>query len=98
MTTKPSGAAPTSSPKRARTRKPNSYIAKLHGIEQPVIVLAMTQKEAFAALIKLRETEDKDLIEAGKNDYTIIDTINPDQSKITDIAKPVSLRHAGERE
>jgi hypothetical protein len=42
-----------------------------------MIVVAHTQKDALAAVVTMKAASAADLIEAGKNGYTFIDTTAP---------------------
>ena len=62
---------------KTRTRKPQHFIARLTGAEQPVIVVAATHKAALAALVTFQPATAADLMDAGRRQLTIIDTTRP---------------------
>jgi hypothetical protein len=71
---KPATTSTTPSTKKTRIRRAHAFIGQISGEEQPVIILAPTQKAALAAILTLKAASDTDLIEAGKAGHRIIDT------------------------
>lgn len=70
----------TDATKKTRTRKPQYFVATVHGNSDPIIVVAPTYKAALAAVLTLKPATATDLVAAGRNGYAVIDTTAPDPS------------------
>jgi sarcosine oxidase gamma subunit len=89
MASRPSAAASTgtATAKRTRNRKPSHYVVRVRGEDNPTLVIAKTLKDALAAVVTVKVAEDTDLIAAGKNNWAILDTTAPAQTRLDDAAR-----------
>ncbi len=74
-TTEPGTTAATPA-KRTRATKPQYYSVTI-GTNEPVIVVAKTQKAALAAIVRISVAGAADLIDAGKSGRAVIDATKP---------------------
>ena len=70
---KPRTASTAKPARKSRIRQPHYYRVVIGGNE-PVIVIAKTQRAALEAIITITPADPSDLIEAGKAGRTVIDT------------------------
>jgi hypothetical protein len=69
--------------KKTRERKPQYFLARVVGNEMPIVMVAHTQKAAFAALVKLEIAEFDKVVDAVRKDCQIIDlTKDAAQSRV----------------
>jgi hypothetical protein len=74
-----------SAPKRPRKSVPKNFMARLHGVVYPILVVAKTKKIASETMLTLVEATAADLIEVGKKEFEIVDTLaDPTQILIDD--------------
>ena len=78
--------AGTPAAKKTRTRRPQAFIGRVTGSDNPVIIIAGSHKAALAALVKFGPAQQQDLIDAGKNDWTVIDATAV-KSNVTNITE-----------
>jgi hypothetical protein len=60
--------------RKARTTQPQSFVAVFHGESVPTLIIAKTQKSALDAAVTLRAATAQDLLQAGRENWAVIDT------------------------
>lgn len=85
MPKSPTPASGTSEPKtrKGRTTTPRHYkVTGLHSEDgNPTLVLAKTQADVLAHIINVTPATPEDLMDAGRSGWSLIDLVNPFQSK-----------------
>jgi hypothetical protein len=77
----------STTPKKARTRRPGHFIVKIEGVEQPVVVVATSHKNVVKALLTVTAASPADLMSAGRADYRLIDTTAPGRADLVEAQK-----------
>ena len=77
MAKKTADTATPAKPRKPRTSSPKHFIAKVHGANIPVIVVARTQVDAINALLTLTPATASDLMRAGAEGYPVLDLSAP---------------------
>ena len=67
--------------RKSRTLGVKHYLAKLYGVETPVIVVAKSEAEAIKALVTLRAASYEDMMTSGRLDHPVVDVTKTAESK-----------------
>jgi hypothetical protein len=73
MADKTSGSAAGTKKRKTRVLGVKHYLAKLYGVETPVIVVAKSEAEAIKALVTLRAASYEDMMASGRLDHPVVD-------------------------
>lgn len=71
----------TTSPKKPRQRKAQYFLASVTGDDHPTVIVAKSRKDALNAIVSLKSATAADLMDAGKNNFPVIDTTVPTADK-----------------
>lgn len=64
--------------KRPRNpRAPKHYLAQLHGVAHPLVIVAKSHDDALKGVVTLKVASYEDMMTAEKQDYEVLDLTKP---------------------
>jgi len=78
--------------RKTRTMIDKPYIATVHGLKLPVVVIAKTQDAALKAVVTIRPATFADMKQAGRDNYTEINATTGEQTVVDESKSEAPLK------